>query len=712
MFNRSYKKLLQSLLESDDSAIQVRSFNNRVIIDNAQGNSLFGTGENPFLFLKEATPKGMLEQLSSAYIQHTPYQMRFYKKDNIVDISLTPITKAMLIQAAVTPKQADAKVTENIQLTILSEALHALKTPVYMTDMQGEILYVNPAFCEQIDYKFQDLLGQFIGKVLPLEEVQFLPFYETDIQLSTPMGSQSFYVSQYQIKAQEKTIYCGNLVPTQIPALNLNTPIDSIPFAQITITVNDLSIVHKNTFFTELFPASTKSLTDILTEQSCTDIINKLTKSHRNLDSSKPVEVNTLDNRTFFLYPIWHTTGHDEATLFFIEITTNKALETQTLQSHKMQAIGQLAGGIAHDFNNLLTAIIGFTDLLLQKHPVGDDSFGDLMQIKGNATRAGGLVGQLLTFSRKTPVQNRYISVHDAFVDLSALLERALAPHCTLKMDFARHLGCIQMDANQLTQIFLNLAVNAKDAMKQGGLFTVTLTKEKVKKAKPCGLDTLPAGDYIKITATDTGSGIDANVLPHIFEPFFTTKKKSAESGTGLGLSTVYGIIHSVGGYIKADSVPNVGTTFTIYLPRFDEVTTETISAPQEIQNVFLPPATNPILLVDDEDGIRTITARALKTKGFEVMECANAEQAITHLKKHPQIQLLLTDMVMPGMDGETLIHKIKELQPHLPCLLMSGYSDAFEKHTSDAVKDFDFISKPFTLADLLNKVKEILERK
>ena len=398
--------------------------------------------------------------------------------------------------------------------------------------------------------------------------------------------------------------------------------------------------------------------------------------------------------------------------MLLLDTSDRKNLENQFSHAQKMQAIGQLAGGIAHDFNNLLTAIIGFTDLLLQKHPAGDDSFTDLMQIKGNATRAGALVGQLLTFSRKTPVQNRYISVHDAFVDLTALLERALAPHCVLKMDFSRHLGCIQMDSNQLTQIFLNLAVNAKDAMKQGGVFTVTLTKERVKKAKQCGLDTLPAGDYIKITATDTGTGIKADVLPHIFEPFFTTKKKSAESGTGLGLSTVYGIIHSAGGFIKADSVPNVGTTFTIYLPRFDNIETEITPAPQEIQNVFLPPATDPILLVDDEDGIRAVTARALKTKGFEVIECANAEQALAVLNKHTPVQLLLTDMVMPGIDGETLIHKVKKIYPSLPCLLMSGYSDAFEKHTSDTFKDFDFISKPFTLADLLSKVKEILERK
>ena len=710
MFNRSYKKLLQNMLSAENDAVQLRSWKNRIVMDNTQGHDLLGTGENPFLFLKDASPKKLVEQLSTAYIQHTAYTARFYKKNDIIDMTLVPLSKKMLIRAHITPKQADLQSTQNIQLTLLTGVVHALQSPVYMTDMQGEILYVNPAFCQLVNYSFQELLGQSIGKILPLEEVQFLPFYETDIQLSTPVGNQLFHIYQNQIKAQDKIIYCGNLTPTFIPSLETKPLI--LPFAQATITSDNLTLIHKNMLFTTLSPENNTNLSEILTEQSCIDLINKLTKSHRNLDTSKPVEVSTKDNRSFLVYPIWHTPDHAEANLFFIEITATKSLETQTVQSHKMQAIGQLAGGIAHDFNNLLTAIIGFTDLLLQKHPAGDDSFADLMQIKGNATRAGGLVGQLLTFSRKTPVQNRYIPVHDAFVDLSALLERALAPHCTLKMDFARHLGCIQMDTNQLTQVFLNLAINAKDAMKQGGVFTVTLTKEKVKKAKPCGIDTLIAGDYIKITATDTGTGIDEKILPHIFEPFFTTKKKSSESGTGLGLSTVYGTIHSVGGFIKVDSVPKVGTTFTIYLPRFDEIAQETIPAPQEIQNVFLPKATAPILLVDDEDGIRTVTARALKAKGFDVIECANAEQGLQALKKHPQIQLLLTDMVMPGMDGETLIYKVKKSYPHIPCLLMSGYSDAFEKHTSDSAKDFDFISKPFTLADLLEKVKEILEKK
>jgi len=262
-----------------------------------------------------------------------------------------------------------------------------------------------------------------------------------------------------------------------------------------------------------------------------------------------------------------------------------------------------------------------------------------------------------------------------------------------------------------LTQVFLNFAVNAKDAMPNGGELKISTTKETIKKARPCGNDMMPAGSYIKIMVTDTGAGIAPDVLPHIFDPFFTTKKKSNQSGTGLGLSTVYGIIHSAGGFIKVDSVQNVGTTFTVYLPRFDEKERPTTPVTPEIQNVFLPTPKAPILLVDDEEAVRTVAARGLEFKGFEVIQVPNAEEALKLLKGNTSFQLLITDMVMPGMDGEHLIQEVQKEYPELPCLLMSGYSNSFEKHTSDNAKNFDFIAKPFVLADLLTKVKEILEK-
>ena len=266
------------------------------------------------------------------------------------------------------------------------------------------------------------------------------------------------------------------------------------------------------------------------------------------------------------------------------------------------------------------------------------------------------------------------------------------------------------MDINQLTQIFLNFAVNAKDAMPNGGDFFIMLSKEEVKKARPCGNDIMPIGSYAKITIADNGMGIKPEILPHIFDPFFTTKKKTNQSGTGLGLSTVYGIIHSAGGYIKVDSVPGVGTTFTVYLPRFEEQEHTIIPQSTEIQSVFLPEHKT-ILLVDDEESIRATTSRAFQIKGLDVVQASSGEEALKILKNNNPFQLLITDMSMPGMSGEQLIKETHKLYPNLPCLLMSGYSESFEKHTSGQNKSFDFIAKPFALADLLKKAKEILEK-
>ena len=273
-----------------------------------------------------------------------------------------------------------------------------------------------------------------------------------------------------------------------------------------------------------------------------------------------------------------------------------------------------------------------------------------------------------------------------------------------------KNLGCIRLDPNQLTQILLNLAVNAKDAMSNGGILKLTVSHEQVKKARNFANTILPCGDYIKITASDSGNGIPADILPHIFDPFFTTKEKSQESGTGLGLSTVYGIINSAGGFIGVNSEPNIGTTFTIFLPRFEEDKTALQIPKASIPHIFLPNKNNKVVLADDEDGIRMVIKRALTVKGFDVIECQNATQAIAAIQENPDIQLLITDMVMPGMDGEHLIQSAKELNNNIKAILMSGYSHEFERHTANTPLPFTFLTKPFALDDLLSTIQKILK--
>ncbi len=266
------------------------------------------------------------------------------------------------------------------------------------------------------------------------------------------------------------------------------------------------------------------------------------------------------------------------------------------------------------------------------------------------------------------------------------------------------------MEANQLTQIFLNLAVNAKDAMKNGGTLLISATKEKLKKAKPLGNEMVQAGDYIKITVSDDGSGIDDEHISHIFEPFFTTKTNSTVSGTGLGLSTVYGIIHSAGGYISVNSQKNIGTTFTIYLPRYEE-NQEKVLIEKNIRPMFVPQKDPHILLVDDEDAVRFVTKRALTSKGFIVTDCESANEALKLLAQNQDFDLLITDMVMPNMDGKTLIQKAKEAYPKLKTILMSGYSeDLFNPQENNQLLCTEFLQKPFEIINLIEKVRETIE--
>lgn len=710
MFKKKMVLAYHDILNALENPAQIRCARNKVVVSNKKGAALFGNAEDPFLFLRHTNEEEKLKLLDNAFLQKSHFSLDIPVQNKVWQIRLTPIKKMMLMEAEAEPIQIVANQASQAQIALFQNIIQNLNIPVYLSDIAGEIIYINTSFSALIGYTPSEVLGQNIATFVDSPNLKTNTFLETEIEINSVSGPCFFLLQQHQFYLGQSPVFFGALMPVLRPQLSMSS--NSLPFPYLKIAADSLSVLQANDLFLKAFhlECAPTLLSEIYSEQDLQPLINKLTKSHNQLNSEKPIEIASKTGEIFHLYLDWATPDRALAHLYFIDITPSKRLETQVIQAHKMQAIGQLTGGIAHDFNNILTAIMGFTDLLLQQHPVGDASFADLMHIKGNVQKAAGLVGQLLTFSRKTPIQEHTLSVHDAFVDLTSLLQRAIAPKCHLKMEYKRHLGYIKMDTNQLTQIFLNFAVNAKDAMPNGGDLTISLTKEDVKKARPCGNDTMPAGAYVKITITDNGLGISSDVLPHIFDPFFTTKKKSNQSGTGLGLSTVYGIIHSAGGFIKVTSVPNVGTTFTVYLPRFESGDLQPHTPPQNIQSVFLPQAKAPILLVDDEEAIRMVTARALAAKGFDVVQAGSAEEALTHLQA-TSFQLLITDMVMTGMDGEHLIDEAKKMHPNLPCLLMSGYSKSFEKHTAQQSAKYDFITKPFVLADLLQKVKEILEK-
>ena len=408
------------------------------------------------------------------------------------------------------------------------------------------------------------------------------------------------------------------------------------------------------------------------------------------------------------------TKESDGLVVYFIDITERKELQMQFVQSQKMQAVGQLAGGIAHDFNNLLTAMIGYCDLLLEKYLPADQAFNDVMQIKQNANRASNLVRQLLAFSRQQTLQPKVLSVIDMIGELSSLLKRLLGAKIELKVIHGRNAGYVKVDQIQFEQIIINLAVNARDAMKDSGILTIQTSEYASSTPTLLRGGTVPAGSYVLIEITDTGCGIPEKNLSRIFDPFFSTKGKG--SGTGLGLSTVYGIVNQTGGFISVESEVDVGTTFSIYFPSVSskdisvETKKEAAAAAAEQQKMVDLTGAGTILLVEDEDAVRMFSSRALRDKGYRVIEASDGEEAMEFIKKEAaQIDLVITDVVMPKMDGPALMENIKTYNPTMKVIFISGYTeDNFRESLMNDSK-VHFLSKPFNLKELAQKVKEVI---
>lgn len=392
------------------------------------------------------------------------------------------------------------------------------------------------------------------------------------------------------------------------------------------------------------------------------------------------------------------------------DATRLKTMEAQFAQSQKMQAIGQLAGGIAHDFNNLLTAISGHCDLLLLRHGREDSDFADLEQIRQNANRAASLVGQLLAFSRKQTLNPEVIDLEDVLADLTHLLNRLMVDKVELSLghlgrDVGKVLGKIRADKRQVEQVLINLVVNARDAMPNGG--SIRIETEPLTLAEDLKRDraTVPAGDYTVIRVIDHGIGIPEHQLRQIFEPFFTTKRVG--EGTGLGLSMAYGIVKQSGGYIFVDSVVGEGTTFALFFPVYEG---EDQSPAAEVRRVAAKQGDGVILLVEDEASVRAFASRALSLRGYTVLEAANAEEALAKLEdKTLHIDLFVTDVVMPGMDGPAWVRRAHLDRPTVKVVFMSGYAEDGLAEDQARVPNSVFLPKPFSLNDLTNTVQGLL---
>ena len=426
---------------------------------------------------------------------------------------------------------------------------------------------------------------------------------------------------------------------------------------------------------------------------------------------------------SFFVSAVEEEDRDGEAVIVYaLETTAQRTLENRVYQQQKMESVGQLAGGIAHDFNNVLSAIMMATDFLLNAHKPTDPSFKDIMQIKQNANRAAALVRQLLAFSRKQTLRPQVLDLGEVLGDLGMLLKRLIGEKVTFGgVVHGRDLWPVKADISQFEQVIVNLAVNARDAMPDGGTLSIRTVNVEAKDAGTLGAKGMPSGDYVMVEVTDTGTGIPPDIIDKIFEPFFTTKEVG--KGTGLGLSTVYGIVKQTGGFIYADSEPG-RTSFRIFLPRHVMGAEEAAATAAEAPAIAgaMTAAENAaraanadltghgvILLVEDEEGLRALNARGLSSRGYTVLEASNGVEALEVIEREGHVDLVVSDVVMPEMDGPTLLKELRRRDPDVKIIFVSGYAEeAFAKNLPSQ-EQYAFLAKPFTLKQLVAEVKQTL---
>lgn len=430
------------------------------------------------------------------------------------------------------------------------------------------------------------------------------------------------------------------------------------------------------------------------------------TISGRAVQQSEFLRLKRADKEMFVQVALNRMNDQDETSIVAVlaDATELKTLEAQFVQSQKMQAIGQLAGGVAHDFNNLLTAISGHCDLLLLRHDQGDPDYSDLVQINHNANRAAALVGQLLAFSRKQTLRPEELDLRDTMADLTHLLNRLVGEKVRLNLSHDPVLKPIRADKRQLEQVLMNLVVNARDAMPEGG--EIQIETECMTLTEPLERDrvSVPVGDYVCLRVMDAGIGIPADKLQKVFEPFYTTKRTG--EGTGLGLSTAYGIVKQTGGFIFVDSTLGRGTSFSIMFPVLEHTTPKPKAAPKTEHKLEPKHGEGVILLVEDEAPVRAFASRALRLRGYTVLEADSAEAALKTLEDNSlSVDLFVTDVVMPGKDGPSWVREALKERPEVRVVFVSGYAEDRLNDQQDSIPNSVFLPKPFSLNDLAETV-------
>ncbi|MBB5072986.1 two-component system cell cycle sensor histidine kinase/response regulator CckA [Bartonella callosciuri] len=636
----------------------------------------------------------------------------------------------------------------------LQEAINHLdQAPIgfLSVNTQGTILYANVIFAEwfSIDlanftvgqYSFDQLLDS-IGENSTWSDICLQNNKHQSSGYSSPYRFSLYLNSQTGAKKilncfmcacsllEDEAIYRIVIVPQQVQKaesddqLKLQNTLfeyfDASPFA-IAVVDQRGQLIHMNNVFSSLMGCKGKTINlyDVISRRDHMQLERTFQKimSNKNCTASIETILESNEERHLRLHVMPVKSYCDDllqdcAILSIIETTEQKTLEDKMMQSQKMQAVGQLAGGIAHDFNNVLTAILMSCDLLLNTHRSSDPAHADLINIKNNANRAAALVQQLLAFSRKQTLRPEKVDFTEFLSDIRNLILPLLGNNIQLKIIHGRDLWSVEVDQASFQRVIMNLVINARDAMPDGGVITIAtnnITKQQSAEFDHVGFG---IGEYVQLTVSDTGTGISSAIQEKMFEPFFTTKEVG--KGTGLGLSMVYGIIKQTGGYIYCDSKESEGATFHIFLPRYvshnnEEISSQIEKSEEQEKNTDLTGSAI-VLLVEDEDAVRMSGMRALQMRGYTVLEAASGVEALTILEENKgAIDIIVSDVVMPEMDGPTLLKEVRKSYPEIKFLFVSGYAkDAFAKNLpQDAV--FSFLSKPFTLKQLALTVKETL---
>jgi two-component system, cell cycle sensor histidine kinase and response regulator CckA len=619
----------------------------------------------------------------------------------------------------------------------------------FSVNAAGDLVYVNATLANWLDHdlaeigngglKLTDIVSgdgaSLLTSIVPVPGEVKTEVFDIDLRMR---GGKTMPVRLYHklafgadgVPGASRTLVISRarderLDPQRAAEVRFMRFFDHTPMAIATVDKSG-AVVRANARFAKLAQslnsgAASKSILSVVNDRERSHLIAAINQAAEGQGDIAPVEA-MLDGAKerwgqFFVTAVEEDERETEAAIvYMLETTERRTLENQINQSQKMDMVGQLAGGIAHDFNNVLSAIMMANDFLLNAHKPTDPSFQDIMQIKQNATRAATLVRQLLAFSRRQTLRPQVLDLGDALSDLTMLLRRLIGEKVKLDLVHGRDLWPVKVDVSQFEQVIVNLAVNARDAMPDGGKLTVRTVNVPAQEAEKLSYKGMPAADYVRIDVIDTGTGIPSDIVDKIFEPFFSTKEVG--KGTGLGLSTVYGIVKQTGGFVYVDSEADKGTSFRIFLPRHhaeqempEAATNGAVKEqPAEAKRTADLTGQGTILLVEDEEGLRSLNARGLRSRGYSVIEASNGVEAMEALEqKNGAVDLVVSDVVMPEMDGPTLLREMRARNPNLKIIFVSGYAeDAFEKSLPEN-EQFAFLAKPFALSALVEKVKQTM---